>query len=303
MRHPAPPLAAALLPQSTDRVSAGGPCTPLPCRLVPAEPESRAAGSASPTRPVSAAQRPVREIVPALLAPYPRRAPASLARASTPGTGLRVRRPKRYRGTGDNGATPTWSNFPVERRQMPGSRSLLTEIRRKVTSILSFATADGGEQVAQFVINLSGGRDCLTDFLAQQLLVAAAQAVHGDLDCLFRHVKPPGNLRIGLGGAVTGKGLLQGLKESPFTRALKFFAQADERLLEQGQCPASLKDRLRSRGVGGFEMIAALACLKVQRHDVPAAATLLRLVTLARLRQEMLEGGQQEGAKLAACGI
>ena len=50
-------------------------------------------------------------------------------------------------------------------------------------------------------------------------------------------------------------------------------------------------------------MITALARLKVERHNVPAAAALLGMIALALLGQEAFKGGQQKRAEFAALRV
>src|SRR5262249_1170431 len=163
--------------------------------------------------------------------------------------------------------------------------------------------ADRGEQVAQLVLDFPRVSYRLGDLRAEQLGVAPPQAVYRHLDRLLAQAEPVGDAGVRLGGVLARERALESVEQRLFAGVDQLVAESGQGLLQQGQRPAPREEGLRRRGVGGLELVLALAGLKVERQQRPAAAALLGVGAVALLRQEALERGQQERAEPAALRV
>ncbi len=184
--------------------------------------------------------------------------------------------------------TPTLPHKGGGRRKRAGSR---------------FSGPDGGEQVAQLLLDLFRRGNGLGDFVAQQFLIAAPQSIDGDLDGLLADAQLVGDPGVRFLQALARQRLPSGARRASPCRRPQAPGEPGQRLCEDRQRPAALVDRLRGGVVDRFQLVAAFPTLEIERDWGPAAAALPGLRPFALVGQEMLERGQKEGAKLAALWV
>ena len=149
---------------------------------------------------------------------------------------------------------------------------------------LGFFGPHGGKQIAQLFVNLFRQGDRLGNFRAQQFLIAASQAMHGDLDGWFTDIQLLSDLRIRFVHTLAGQDSFQALEQLFLTSAGKLLAQPGQRLLENSQCPVPLKESLRGRVVHGLPVVTTLPKLEIQGEHRTAAAAFLGMGAFSFLR-------------------
>lgn len=157
------------------------------------------------------------------------------------------------------------------------------------------------EEVGDFLFDLFGGVDGLGDGVAEEVAVAAAEAVGGGFEGAFGHAQGSGHL--GEPRAAAGEGGLERLEEGVFSAVAVIGFELGEDLGEQGQGPMALEEAvggLVGRG-GGFAGEAGFGGIEGERG--PVAAPFEGVLAGVLVGEEMLEGGEEEGAKTALGGV
>ena len=84
---------------------------------------------------------------------------------------------------------------------------------------------------------------------------------------------------------------------------MKLSAELVEDLVEEGQRPTTFEESFRGPGMRRLGQVAALGVAKIDRDRAPTASTLLSVLPIMLIRQEMLASGQKESPKSTLRGV
>src|SRR5882724_2532615 len=100
--------------------------------------------------------------------------------------------------------------------------------------------------------------------------------MNGNFDRPFGYAKLLGNLPHRVCRRVGGEESLECFEQRELTGCFVILPQADQRAVEERECPAALEDSLRRPVVGRFVLIAPFAVSEVEGDDRMATTALLR---------------------------
>jgi hypothetical protein len=161
---------------------------------------------------------------------------------------------------------------------------------------------EGVEEVAEFFIDEGGVGDGVGDFFAEELAVAFAEAMGGDLQGAFGGAETGGEVGV---GAVefAGEGALEGFEEGELVFVGIFGFEAGDDGVEKGEGPATVEELLGGLGVGGVEGALGFGVVGGEGEDVEAAPAFEGVLVVVVVGEEVVEGGEEEGAEFAFGGV
>src|SRR5262245_11276179 len=136
----------------------------------------------------------------------------------------------------------------------------------------------------------------LGDFVTEKFPIPAAQAVHGHIHCAYADAAPCGQFRAWSGPLFAGQRFLSPREQVALGGGGILFTQAVHRLIEKRERPVALKDSLGRGSLDEFNLVPRLDRLGIQGNRHLPAATLLALLSVPFIDQEMLEHREQERA-------
>jgi len=158
----------------------------------------------------------------------------------------------------------------------------------------------GGErlhEVAQLGLDFGWRVHGLRDLVAEQLAVAAAQAVDGHAGGAFAEAGGAGGVGVAEVFAVGGEEGFQGRELGGTAGVGELGLEPANRAVEQGQRPLAVVEAVGGKRGGGERLI--LGFERVERDGRLRAAALEGAGAVPFVREEALEGGEQKGAETA----
>jgi hypothetical protein len=143
----------------------------------------------------------------------------------------------------------------------------------------------------------------LGDFLAEELAVTFPEPVNCGAEGAF------GKVEVGCGEGVwdgpggDGEERFHGLEERAFAGGVAFITQPGDDPFKESEGPFAVEETVGGSGVGGFELVAELGILPIEREMGGGAAAFLALGLVPFVGEEVFEAGEEEGAKLTPLGV
>jgi len=150
------------------------------------------------------------------------------------------------------------------------------------------------------VIHFPASRNRASNFVAQNVAVAQAQAMHGRFDSAFGHAEALAYLRIVPLTTFAWMKLSQLIEQLGLAGLDVFLPQSSHGALHQGLRPTALEDLIRRQRFTWLERVAFPGFQFIQRDEMLSSATLFGANPIAFVRKKMFEKREKEGTKLSA---
>ena len=196
-----------------------------------------------------------------------------------------------------------WTQPPPPASEQPEKTRARQQSRRAVSVFIlgrdvfrELFGGEGGEQVAQFGVDVFGARDGLGDFFAKELAVALAQAVKGDAHGRFGEMKLCCELGVrGVGGA-SGEA---GEQRVELAGMIVFGAEACGDRIEKGEGPRAVEGEIRSERIASGRVDRRFGGRRVERRQEVGAA-FFGAGVVAEICEIVVERAEEKGAEASA---
>jgi hypothetical protein len=161
---------------------------------------------------------------------------------------------------------------------------------------------EGVEEVAKLFVDEGGVGDGVGDFFAEELAVAFAEAVGGDLQGAFGGLEAGGEVGVGL-LEFAGEGALEGFEEGELVFVGIFGFEAGDDGVEEGEGPATVEELLGGLGVGGIEGALGFGVVGGEGEDAEVTAAFEGALVVVVVGEEVVERGEEEGTEFTFGGV
>lgn len=141
--------------------------------------------------------------------------------------------------------------------------------------LADFSSVQHFWHVANLLFHLLGRSDRLRDYLAQNLAVTFAQALHGGFDGGFGRSQTDADLRVRQRPGLARLEIFQCCKQGSLSDRAVFRGEAIERRCSSVCCPSTFKNLVRRQLIYGFEEVTLLTGRHVERNEYTITAALL----------------------------
>ncbi len=161
------------------------------------------------------------------------------------------------------------------------------------------SAGEGGEEVAEFVVDVGVAGDGVGDFVAEELAVALTEAVQGDADGGFAHGKSGGEFGVGSVGAAAGEVGAEGVEERGAFGGGVFVAQTARDGGEERERPSAVEGAV-GREIGGGRLgEGGFGGGGVERSEEVGAA-FFGAGVIAEVGEVVIKTAEEEGSEAAA---